>query len=84
MVPKSEFLQRINQNSDLQSFLSGGEFVVFELKGDMWVQNIKDHTPEIAGLIEDESKAKVDEAWEACILLCGEMVRPGARSAKTS
>lgn len=81
---KEDFINKITDRSDEQTYLSGGDFIVFDFKGSTWVQNLRDHTPEIAKLVGEEAERKMDAAWRACEPLCGDWVRPGASKAKTA
>ncbi len=83
MALKEDFIQQLSDKSDEQAFLYGGNFIVFEYKGQTWVQNPADHTPEMAELIEADATQRVNAAWQACAALCGTLTRPGASHAKT-
>lgn len=76
MVQKEAFFSKTGNDGDAQSLLSGEDFVTFSSQGKKWVQDTV--------FYHQELKRSIDMKWDACMLVCGEVVRQGGSKSKTN
>lgn len=83
MATIAEFWQQFGAGGEANSILAGDEFVTFDYQGTRWLQAMEYHETIFRKKMAKAVRAEIDLAWQECIPLCGDGVRPDGTQGKS-
>ncbi len=89
MATINEFRQKFGADGDADSILAGDDFVSFDYQGNRWLQPTEYHETIFRKKMVRQKAAKAqraesDLAWQDCIPLSGEVMRPDGTHGKSA
>jgi hypothetical protein len=83
MATKEAFRQQFDIEGDADWILTGDAFISFNYQGNRWLQPRDYHETVFRKKMAKAKRAESDLAWQKCIPLCGDVMRPDGTRGKS-